>query len=143
MKKATAVAKTAEVKTTKKKARIETVDQYLAGVPEDMRTTLTKLRKTIKATAPSATEIISYQIPAYKQDGLLVGFAASKNHCTFHIMSTKATRAHAEELKDYEIGKASIRFPANKPLPNALVRKLIKARIAENETGRGKKGKKY
>jgi len=85
MKKATAVAKTAEVKTTKKKARIETVDQYIAGVPEDMRTTLTKLRKTIKATAPSATEIISYQIPAYKQDGLLVGFAASKTlHLSHH-----------------------------------------------------------
>lgn len=137
MNKATAVAK----KTTKKKSRMETVDEYLAGVPEDVRATLEKLRKTIKAAAPNAEEIISYQIPAYKHHGLLVGFAASKNHCTFHIMSTKATRAHAEELKDYEIGKASIRFPANKPLPNALVRKLIKARIAENERHRGGKGK--
>lgn len=134
---------TAAAKATKKSARVETVDEYLAAVPEDARATLTKLRKTIKAAAPSATELISYQIPAYKHHGLLVGFAASKNHCTFHIMSTKATRAHAEDLKDYQLGKASIRFPADKPLPTALVRKLVKARIAENETRRVMKGKRY
>jgi uncharacterized protein YdhG (YjbR/CyaY superfamily) len=112
------------------------IDAYLARVPEEARTVLSKLRKTIKAAAPKATEVISYQIPAYKHQGLLVGFAASAGHCTFHIMSVKVTRAHADDLKGYKIGKASIRFSPDKPLPAALVTKLVKARIAENEAGR-------
>jgi uncharacterized protein YdhG (YjbR/CyaY superfamily) len=112
------------------------VDAYLAAAPEDARAALEKLRKTIKAAAPKATEVISYQIPAYKHHGLLVGFAALKDHCTFHIMSTAVTRAHAAELKDYKLGKASIRFAPDKPLPAALVTKLVKARLAENESGR-------
>ena len=112
------------------------VNAYLASVPEEARAALLKLRKTIKAAAPQATEIISYQIPAYKHHGLLVGFAALKDHCTFHVMSVNVTRAHAAELKNYKTGKASIRFPANKPLPAALVKRLIKARIAENESRR-------
>ena len=112
------------------------VDDYLAAAPEDARAALAKLRKTIKAAAPIATEVISYQIAAYKHHGLLVGFAVSKDHCTFHIMSTEVTRAHAAELKDYKLGKASIRFAPDKPLPAALVTKLVKARISENESGR-------
>lgn len=131
MKKVTPAAQPA-----KKSAPAQTIDDYLAAVPEDVRPALAKLRKTIKAAAPKATEVISYQIPAYKHHGLLVGFAASKGHCTFHIMSTDVTRAHAAELKDYKLGKASIRFAPNKPLPAALVTKLVKARIAENESGR-------
>lgn len=117
------------------------VDHYLAEVPEEARAALEKLRKTIKAAAPMATEVISYQIPAYKHHGLLVGFAALKGHCTFHIMSTAVTRAHAAELKDYKPGKASIRFAPDKPLPAALVTKLVKARIAENESGRSYGGR--
>jgi len=116
--------------------RVETVDDYLAALPEDVRAALEKLRKIIKSVAPKATEVISYQIPAFKQRGLLVGFAASKAHCTFHIMSTKVTSAHAADLKGYKTGKASIRFAPETPLPTALVTKLIKARIAENEAGR-------
>lgn len=126
----------------KKGAGAETVDDYLAAMPEDVRATLAKLRKTIKAAAPKATEVISYQIPAYKHHGLLVGFAASKNHCTFHIMSVEVTRAHAAELKGYKLGKASIQFAANQPLPATLVKKLVKARIAENEAGRSYGGRK-
>jgi uncharacterized protein YdhG (YjbR/CyaY superfamily) len=112
------------------------IDDYLARVPEEVRAALAKLRKTIRAAAPKAAEVISYQIPAYKHHGLLVGFAASTSHCTFHIMSVKVTSAHADDLKGYKIGKASIRFAADKPLPAALVTKLVKARIAENEAGR-------
>jgi len=112
------------------------VDEYLAQTPGDVRAALEKLRKTIKAAAPKADEVISYQIPAYKHRGLLVGFAASKAHCTFHIMSVAVTRAHANELKGYKLGKASIQFEARKPLPATLVKKLVKARIAENEAGR-------
>jgi uncharacterized protein YdhG (YjbR/CyaY superfamily) len=132
MKKVTSVTRS-----PKKSTRVETVSEYLARLPEDVRAALEKLRKTIKGAAPMATEVISYQIPAYKHHGLLVGFAASKAHCTFHIMSVAVTRAHAEDLKNYEIGKASIRFAPDKPLPTKLVTKLIKARIAENESGRG------
>jgi uncharacterized protein YdhG (YjbR/CyaY superfamily) len=112
------------------------VDDYLAAVPEDVRAALAKLRKTIKAAAPKATEVISYQIPAYKHQGLLVGFASSSGLCTFHIMSVEVTRAHAADLKGYKLGKASIRFAPDKPLPVALVTKLVKASIAENEAGR-------
>jgi uncharacterized protein YdhG (YjbR/CyaY superfamily) len=119
----------------KRSAPAASVDDYLAAVPEDARAALEKLRKTIKAAAPGATEVISYQIPAYKYHGLLVGFAAFKDHCTFHVMSPGLIRAHAAELKGYDLGKGSIRFPADKPLPAALVTKLVKARIAENHKG--------
>ena len=121
---------------SKKTARPGTVDDYLTVVPEDVRAALEKLRKTIKAAAPRAAEVISYQIPAYKHHGLLVGFAASSGLCTFHIMSVKVTRDHADDLKGYKLGNASIRFAPDKALPAALVTKLVKARIAENEAGR-------
>ena len=124
-------------KPAKKSAPAQTIDDYLAALPEDVRAALAKLRKTIKAAAPNATEVISYQIPAYKHRGLLVGFASSSGLCTFHIMSTDVTRAHAAELKGYKLGKASIRFAPDNPLPAALITKLVKARIAENESGRG------
>src|SRR6185436_1196962 len=123
-------------KPAKKSAPAQTIDEYLAPLPDNVRAALTKLRKTIRAAAPKATEVISYQIPAYKQNGLLVGFASSTGHCTFHIMSTALTRANAADLKGYEIGKASIRFSPDKPLPATLVTKMVKARIAENESGR-------
>ncbi len=132
---------TPSAKPAKKSERVQTVDDYLAAVPEDVRAALGKLRKTIKAAAPKATEVISYQIPAYQHHGLLVGFAASKAHCTFHIMSTAVTRAHVADLKGYKLGKASIRFAPDEQLPTALVRKLIKARIAENESGRSYGGR--
>jgi uncharacterized protein YdhG (YjbR/CyaY superfamily) len=132
---------TSSAKPAKRMARAETVDDYLAAVPEDVRAALAKLRKTIKAAAPKATEVISYQIPAYKHQGLLVGFASSSGLCTFHIMSVQVTRAHAAELKGYKLGKASIRFAPDKPLPAALVTKLVKARIAENEAGRSYGGR--
>ncbi|MEK6677478.1 MAG: DUF1801 domain-containing protein [Planctomycetota bacterium] len=92
-------------------------------------------RKTIRSAAPKAEECISYQIPAYKQHGLLVGFAALKSHCTLHVMSPTVMREHVAELKGYALNKASIRFPPHKPLPSALIRKLVKARIAENKRG--------
>jgi uncharacterized protein YdhG (YjbR/CyaY superfamily) len=122
-------------KPAKKRTRPQTVDDYLAGLPADARAALGKLRKTIQTAAPDATEIISYQIPTYRHYGPLVAFAAFKDHCGFYVMSPKVMRAHAAELEGYEVGKATIRFPATKPLPAALVTKLVKARIAENERG--------
>ena len=112
---------------------VESVDEYLASVPPKMRSALQKLRKTIRAAAPRATEVISYRIPAYKQGGLLVGFAASEKHCTFHLMSTTVMRKHAALLAGYALGKGSIRFQPDEPLPATLVKKLVQARIAENE----------
>ena len=125
--------KTVSSKGGKRAARADTVDSYLATLPKDARATLSALRKTIRAAAPKATEVISYQIPTFKHQGMLVAFAAFEGHCGFYIMSEKVLRAHDAELKEYELNKASIRFSTSKPLPAALVTKLVKARIAENE----------
>ncbi len=98
-----------ESKSGKRSARAETVDGYLATLPEDARAALTKLRKTIKAAAPKATELISYQIPTFRHQGMLVAFAAFEGHCGFYVMSPKVLDAHAAELKDYKLNKASAR----------------------------------
>lgn len=119
-------------------AKPKTIDEYLAALSDAQRGALEKLRKTIRAEAPRAEECISYQIPAYRQDGMLVGFGASANHCAFYLMSSTTVEAHKDELKDYDTSKGTIRFSPDKPLPVALVRKLVKARIAEN-AARGKK----
>ena len=109
------------------------IDEYLAGVPEKQRATLEKLRKTIRAAAPQAAEAISYRIPTIKHQGHLVGFAAFTNHCSFFVMSPSVIKAHRDELKTYKTAPGTIRFPVDKPLPLALVRKLVQARIEENE----------
>lgn len=119
----------------------QTVDDYLATIPEDARTTLEKVRKTIKAAAPQATEVISYQMPMYKQHGMLMGFAAFKNHCSL-FPGSKAIEIHKNELKAYETSKGTIRFPVDKPLPATLVKKLVKTCIAENQAAFNKKQKK-
>lgn len=115
----------------------KTVDDYLAAVPPDARVALGKLRTAIHAAAPTATEGISYGVPTFKLEGRpLVGFGAATAHCAFYVMSWGVMRAHAAALKDYPVGKGSIRFPADKPLPVALVTKLVKARIAEQQKAR-------
>ena len=118
---------------TGKRASGTTVDEYLAGLPEDQQAALQRLRETIKAAAPMATEVISYAIPAYKLNGMLVSFSAARSHCTFHVMSPATFRAHALDLKGYQTTTSGIHFGPDKPLPPALVTKLVKARIAENE----------
>jgi uncharacterized protein YdhG (YjbR/CyaY superfamily) len=119
----------------------QTVDEYLAALPKDKRATLEKLRKTIKSAAPKATEGISYQMPMYKYRGMLAGFAAFKDHCSF-FPGAEPIAAHKDELKAYETSKGTIRFPVDKPLPAALVKKLIKTRIDENEAAFKRKEKK-
>ena len=93
---------------------------------------LEKLRKTTRAAAPKAEECISYQIPAFRLNGMLVGFGAAANHCAFYPMSSSTVEAHKHDLKNYDTSKGTIRFQPDQPLPAALVRKLVKARIAEN-----------
>jgi uncharacterized protein YdhG (YjbR/CyaY superfamily) len=115
-------------------AKPKTIDEYLAALSADKRAALENLRKTIRALAPKAEECISYQLAAFRLDGKpLVAFGASANHCAFYPMSSATVAAHKDELKDYDTSKGTIRFQPDKPLPVALVRKLVKARIAENE----------
>jgi len=121
------------------KGKPATIDGYLAGVSPDKRAALEKLRKTIKSAAPKAEECISYQIPAFRLEGkLLVGFCAATKHCSFFPMSSSMIAAHIDELGDYETSKGTIRFQADKPLSAAFVRKIVKARIAENRSRKSK-----
>lgn len=113
------------------------VDDYLAALPEEPRAALETLRKTIKAAAPEATETISYQMPTFKDQGqFLVSYAAFKNHCSLFPASGAVMEVLGEELKPYFSGKGTLRFTADKPIPVALVRKIVKARIEENAADR-------
>ena len=125
----------------KKSAPPQTVDDYLAALPEGSRAALEKLRKVIKTAAPRATEVISYQIPMYKHHGMLVGFAAFKDHCSF-FPGALPLATYKDELKAYKTSKGTIRFPIDKPLPTALVKKIVKTRLAENEKRAAEKEKK-
>jgi uncharacterized protein YdhG (YjbR/CyaY superfamily) len=108
------------------------VDKYLAKVPAEARATLEKLRQTIRAAAPKAVEVISYDIPTFKHHGMLVAFAAFKHHCSF-FPGAAVLETYKDELKGYQTSKGTIRFPSDKPLPTSLVKRLVKARIKENE----------
>jgi uncharacterized protein YdhG (YjbR/CyaY superfamily) len=115
------------------KPKLRSIDDYLAGVNADQRAVLEKLRKTIRAAAPRAEECISYGLAAFRLNGRpLVAFGAWANHCAFYPMSSKTLKSFGGQLKKFETSKGTIRFSADKPLPAALVRKLVKARIAEN-----------
>jgi uncharacterized protein YdhG (YjbR/CyaY superfamily) len=112
---------------------IQLVDEYLADIPERQRAALESLREIIKAAAPKAIETITYQIPIFKQNGMLVGFAAAKEHCAFYPCNGAAVKMFAKELKNFDTSKGTIRFQPEKPLPIALVKKIVKTRIAEND----------
>src|SRR5687768_11713273 len=114
-------------------AKPKTFDDYLAALDDDQRAALEKLRQTIKAAAPKAEECISYGLAAFRLAGKpLVALGATANHCAFYLMSGSTVEAHEDELKKYDTSKGTIRFSADMPLPAALVKKLVKARIAEN-----------
>jgi uncharacterized protein YdhG (YjbR/CyaY superfamily) len=112
----------------------EGVDQYLARVPEPARSTLNQIRAVIRSAVPAeATEGISYGMPAFRYKGALLGYAAAANHCGLYPMNPAVIGALQEELKKYETSKGTIRFPVDKPLPAALVKKIVKMRVAEND----------
>ena len=112
----------------------KSVDEYLAGVPEPARSTLNRVRAAIRAAVPpEATEAISYRMPTFRYKGPLLGFAAFANHCGLYPMSPAVIEAFQDELKGFHTSKGTIRFPVDKPLPAALVKRLVKARIAQNE----------
>jgi uncharacterized protein YdhG (YjbR/CyaY superfamily) len=111
----------------------KSVDEYLAGIPEPARATFNKLREAIRsAVPPEANEVISYRIPAFKDKGVLVWFAAFSNHCSL-FPTAAVIEAFKDELKGFSTSKGTIHFPIDKPLPTALVKKLVKARVAQNE----------
>ena len=118
-------------------AKPKTIDECLASLNDKQRSALEKLRKAIRAAAPKAEECISYGLAAFRLDGKpLVAFGATEKHCAFYLMSGTTVAAHENELQKYDTSKGTIRFPADKPLPAALVRKLVKARISENAARR-------
>jgi uncharacterized protein YdhG (YjbR/CyaY superfamily) len=124
-------------KLTNSMAGPTSVEQYLAALPKASRTALEKLRKTIKSAAPEATETISYQMPAFKDQGrFLVSYAAFKDHCSLFPASNAVMEALGEELTPYFSGKGTLRFQPDKPIPAALVRKIVKARLEENAARR-------
>ncbi len=117
----------------KGKAKLATHDDYLARLPADKGAVLEKLRRTIRAAAPGVEECISYQLPAFRLEGkVLVLYGATANHCALYPGSASAVAAHQGALEGYRTSKATIRFDAAKPLPAALVRRIVKYRIAEN-----------
>lgn len=109
------------------------MDEYLAGVPEPARTTLNKIRAAIRSAAPTeATETISYGIPAIKYNGVLLWFAAFSDHCSL-FPTASVIQKFKSDLKRYSTSKGTIQFPTDKPLPAALIRKMVKVRVAQME----------
>jgi uncharacterized protein YdhG (YjbR/CyaY superfamily) len=118
----------------KKSAVPKNIDEYLAGVPEPARGTLEKVRAAIRSTVPAeTTEAISYRIPTFRYKGGLVAFAAFSKHCSLFPMSLAVMDMFKNDLKKFHPSKGTIHFPLDKPLPAALVKKIVKARIAEKE----------
>jgi len=117
-------------------SRPQTVDDYLALVPEPAHSTLQRMRTAIRSAVPAeTTEAISYGIPAFNYKGPLVWFAAFSNHCSF-FPTASVIKAFKNDLKGYKTSKGTIHFPVDKPLPAALVKKMVKARLAQNAQSR-------
>jgi len=125
------------------KRKPTSIDEYLKNVEPDHRRALEKLRRTIHAVTPKAEECISYGVPAFRLKGRsVVFFGAWANHCALYPGSSTTLKRFRNELRDFQISKGTVRFSAGKPLPVALVRKLVKARIAENNNQSNKKRRK-
>ena len=125
------------------KKKPKTIDEYLTNVKPDHRKTLQKLRQTIQTAAPRAEECVSYGIPAFRLERrVLVFFGAWANHCAFYPGSAATLKNFRNELRNFQTSKGTIRFSPDKPLPAALVKKLVKRRIAENNDRANKNRRK-
>ena len=107
------------------------IDEYIAGFPPETRKMLKELRALIRASAPDATETISYAIPTFDLNGHLVHFAGYKQHIGFYPTG-RGVEAFKEELKPYKGGRGSVQFPLGQPLPTGLIRRIVEYRVAEN-----------
>jgi len=108
------------------------VDEYIAGFPLPVQKRLNTLRDAVIKTAPDAQEVISYGMPAYKQNGMLLYFAAHKNHIGLYPMGS-GIEAFKEEITEYKSAKGSVQFPMDKPLPLALIKRIVKFRVEKNK----------
>jgi len=114
-------------------APAKTVEEYLANLPEPARSTLKHVRAVIKSVVPKeTTEVISYRIPMFKYRGMLVGYAAFAKHCSLFPTGSGVLDKFEKELKGYRTSKGTIQFPPDKPLPDALIKRIVRARVAEN-----------
>ena len=113
------------------------VDAYITAAPKELRARLAQLRAAIQAAAPKAEERISYGMPYYAYKGRLAYFGLSRKHIGLYI-PTPVIDEHKKELRNYEAARATVRFPLDKPIPVAVVKKLIRARLKKNEAGAGK-----
>jgi uncharacterized protein YdhG (YjbR/CyaY superfamily) len=118
---------------TKAAGNPTTVEEYLSAVPVDQREALERLRRMIRAAAPTATEVFRYRMPVFEHQGLLVGLAAQKSHLSFYVMSPSVLESHAADLSGFDVGKGCIRFQASRPIPDSLVKMVVRDRVAENE----------
>ena len=115
------------------KKQFKTIDEYIKASPTDVQGILQSLRLTIRKAAPKAVETISYQMPTFKLNGKgLVYFAAFKNHIGFYPIPS-GIEAFKEELSEYKLGKGSVQFPIDKPIPYDLVRRIVRFRARENQ----------
>ena len=117
------------MKETKKE--ITTIDEYIASFPKEIQEILESIRKTIRSSAPNVIETISYQMPTYRLNGILVHFAAYKNHIGFYP-TPSAIVEFSKKLSNYEYSKGSIKFPLNKPIPLDLIQEIVEFRVKEN-----------
>jgi uncharacterized protein YdhG (YjbR/CyaY superfamily) len=111
--------------------KFKTIDEYMAGLPEEIQVKLEQIRQSIKEAAPQATEAISYGMPAFKLNGVLVYFAAFKDHIGFFPTGSGVSHFQ-KELEPYHTSKGTIRFPLDKPIPLDLIKKIVKFRVKEN-----------
>lgn len=111
----------------------KTVEEYMAGIAEPARSTLKHIRAVIKSVVPEeTTEVISYGIPMFQYNGMLVGYAAFARHCSLFPTGSGVIEKFSKELKGYRTSRGTIQFPWDKPLPDALLKKIVKQRIKEN-----------
>jgi uncharacterized protein YdhG (YjbR/CyaY superfamily) len=113
------------------KVEFKDIDSYIATFPEDVQPILEQVRSAIKNSVPEAEEVISYNMPAFKYHGILVYFAGYKNHIGFYALPS-GHNAFEKELSIYKQGKGSVQFPLDKPMPLALIKKMVKFRVKEN-----------
>jgi uncharacterized protein YdhG (YjbR/CyaY superfamily) len=111
---------------------VKTVDEYLSLFPEAQRNILQQIRNTIKQAAPAAEETISYGMPAYKLNGVLVYFGGFKNHCSFFPAGSSLIKQFSSELKNYNTSKGTIQFQLREPIPFALIGKMVAERVKQN-----------